>query len=132
MSVKTSALSPELQALAVSDACVRISLISTSVKAFARFKALSIALISNRWARTSLSSSLHSPVVTLSIRSRSPFVGCASHLPHHHHVNLPRPMHAPHQDLLDIRRAAGAGDQHHGTGLRGRIGQDREQLVEAR
>jgi len=68
MSVRTSSLSPELHAVAVSDACSRISLISTSVKAFARFKALSIALISSRWARTSLSSCLHSAAVTLSFR----------------------------------------------------------------
>jgi len=44
-------------------------LISTSVRACALLKALSIALISSRWARTSLSSSLHSPVVTVSIRT---------------------------------------------------------------
>ena len=69
-SVKTSSLSSELQAVAVSDACVRISLICASVKTRAFFKALSIALISSRCARSSLSSCLHSLAVTLSIVSR--------------------------------------------------------------
>src|ERR1700733_5279240 len=49
----------------------------------------------------------------------------------HYHVNLARAVDAPDQDLLDIGRAAGARDQHHGTRLRGGIGQDREQLIES-
>jgi hypothetical protein len=40
-------------------------------------------------------------------------------LPHQHHVNLSRPVHAPHEYLLDIRRAARPGDQHHRTGRLG-------------
>ena len=63
-SVKTSSPSFELQAVAVSDACVRISLICASVKTRAFFKALSMAFISSRCARRSLSSCFQSAVVT--------------------------------------------------------------------
>jgi hypothetical protein len=62
-SAKTSSLSFELQAFAVSDACVRISFTCASVKILAVFKALSIALISSRWERRSVSSSFHPPYV---------------------------------------------------------------------
>jgi phenylacetate-CoA ligase len=33
-----------------------------------------------------------------------------------HHMDFPGAVHAAHEDLLDVRRAARAGDQHHGTG----------------
>jgi hypothetical protein len=63
-------LSFELQALAVSDSCVRVSFICASVNIPAVFKALSMASISSRWERRIVNSSLHSPVVTLPIFRR--------------------------------------------------------------
>src|ERR1035441_2613450 len=55
-----------------------------------------------------------------------------SGFPAHDHGDLAWTMHAAHQNLLDVGGAAGTGDQHHGTGLRRRIGQQSEQLVQAR
>ena len=48
---------------------------------------------------------------------------------HHHHMNLPRTMHAAHEYLLDIGRPAGSRNQDHRARLLGRTRQDAEELV---
>jgi len=53
--------------LSSTDACVRISFTCVSVRILAVFKALSIALISSRWDRSSVNSCFHSAVVMWSI-----------------------------------------------------------------
>ena len=65
MRVSASWVSLAVHALAVSDACTRMSLTWESVRTLADFNALSIAFISSRWARTKRSSNFQSSVVML-------------------------------------------------------------------
>src|SRR5215471_13388235 len=46
-------------------------------------------------------------------------------------MDLAGAVDAAYEDLLDVGGAAGAGDQDHRAGLRGRVGENREELVEA-
>ena len=75
MSARTSSLSCEDQAFAVLEACVRISLICSSVSRLAFFRALSIAFSSSRWASNRRSSCFQSSGFTVTSAEPSYDIG---------------------------------------------------------